>query len=88
MYRLTVMLSEDRKKGRIHREKSMEGEDRSDLQKNILPMIEELAKKDDFKTPTAEYIIEKDGMYLDGDVDIRVKITRNGVSAKLGSLLI
>lgn len=88
MYRLTVMLSEDRKKGRIHREKSMENDDRIELQKNILPMIEELAKKDDFKSPTAEYIIEKDGMYLDGEVDVRVKITRSGVSVKLGSLLI
>ena len=88
MYSITVVLSEDRKKGRLRREKTIEGDDRLELQKEILPIIEELAKSDDFVSPTAEYVIERNGKYLDGEIDIRVKKTRNGISAKLGELLI
>lgn len=88
MYRAVIVLSENRKKERLSRERTIENADRAELQKEIQTAIEDLALSGEFSSPTAEYIIERDGIYIDGEIDLKVKITKKGATVKLGELLI
>lgn len=87
MYEVSIIVQENAKERR-KAETSLEGEDRKEIMEQIPVAIEEIVKENGFKNPIAEYVLTRNGIYIDGEIDLKVKVNRNGVSVKVGELII
>lgn len=86
MYDITIILTEHKMREKLYAEKTISGEDRKELESRIEETINEMCKTDKFVSPIAEYVLTKNGMYIDGETDLKVKVRKGVASVKLGGL--